>query len=56
MHINGTGFDALSQVKKIGLDLEEQKSQSVDKMDYVKNLEKQVLLVTQRTQMEASSY
>ena len=40
MQINGTGFDALSQVKKIGLDLEEQKSQSVDKMDYVKNLEK----------------
>ena len=40
MQINETGFDALSQVKKIGLDLEEQKSQSVDKMDYVKNLEK----------------
>ena len=40
MQINQTGFDCLSQVKKIGLSLEEQKSRSVDKMDYVKNISK----------------
>ena len=40
MQINETGFDTLSQVKKISLCLEEQKSRSVDKMDYVKNIEK----------------
>ena len=40
MQINETGFDLLSQVKKIGLSLEEQKSRSVDKMDYVKNISK----------------
>ena len=40
MQINETGFDSLSHVKKIGLGLEEQKSRSVDKMNYVKNIEK----------------
>ena len=38
MQINETGFDTLSQVKKISLSLEEQKSRSVDKMDYLKNI------------------
>ena len=40
MQINETGFDSLSHVKKIGLGLEEQRSRSVDKMNYVKNIEK----------------
>ena len=40
MQINETGFDSLSHVKKIGLGLEEQKSRSVDKMNYVKNIKK----------------
>ena len=40
MQINESGFDSLSQVKKIGMGLEEQKSRSVDKMNYVKNIEK----------------
>ena len=40
MQITETGFDCLSQVKKIRLSLEEQKSRSLDKMDYVKNISK----------------
>ena len=40
MQINETGFDSLGQVKKIGLGLEEQKSRSVDKLNYVRNIQK----------------
>ena len=40
MQINETGFDSLGQVKKIGLGLEEEKSRSVDKLNYVRNIQK----------------
>ena len=40
MQINETGFDYLSQLSKIRLSLEEQMSRSVDKINYVKNIEK----------------
>ena len=40
MQINESGFDSLSQMKKISLGLEEQKSRSVDKLNYVRNIQK----------------
>ena len=38
--ISETGFDSLSQVKKIGIGLERQNSTAVNKLNYLKNIQK----------------